>query len=149
MTATHTWQLTVKEPVSALDLLNTQLELPKAELKRLGAFGCIWWQAPDSKPRRLRRLKKILKAGEQLHCYYDPAILGEPIVPAICIDDQEDFSIWLKPRGMFSQGTKWGDANSISRFVEQNLNRPTWLVHRLDRMTAGLIILSHKKSLVD
>ncbi|MBT8448188.1 MAG: hypothetical protein KJO69_00770, partial [Gammaproteobacteria bacterium] len=37
---------------------------------------------------------------------------------------------------------------SISRFVELQLGRPTWLVHRLDRMTAGLIILSHRKTLV-
>lgn len=144
----ETHHITARQAITALNLLSEELTLSKTELKQAASNGCIWWQAAKQKPLRIRRLKKVLQAGEQLHCYIDTDIIRQVITPAVCVADEGDYSIWLKPRGMFSQATKWGDSNSISRFVELQLSRPTWLVHRLDRMTAGLIILSHRKTLV-
>ena len=148
MSEAQEYHLTATEPQTALDLLKTELSLSTSELKRLAEAGCVWWQTEQRKPSRIRRLKKTIAQGDQIHCYYHPDVLQQSVIPAHCLADEAEFSIWLKPRGMFSQPTKWGDANSIARFVEQTLDRPTWLVHRLDRMTTGLMILSHKKTLV-
>lgn len=138
------FEFTAATDTSALSLLK-QTGLSVSTLKQVASNGAVWIST-GSKPKRLRRLKQSIKAGDQVFLYYDPEINTTEIVPAKCIYDGNTFSIWSKPRGMFSQGSKWGDANSISRYVELTLNRPTYLVHRLDRMTAGLMILSHRKS---
>jgi len=68
--------------------------------------------------------------------------------PAILVEDCGDYSIWNKPSGMLSQGSKWGDHCTIYRWVEKNLQpeRAAFVVHRLDRAATGLILLAHKKS---
>jgi tRNA pseudouridine32 synthase/23S rRNA pseudouridine746 synthase len=50
---------------------------------------------------------------------------------------------------MYSQGTKWGDHCTIYRWAETNLEpqRPSFLVHRLDRAANGLMILAHSKKM--
>ena len=138
------FELTAASEVTALELLK-QTGLRVSKLKQAASNGAIWLST-GSKPKRLRRLKQSLEAGDKVYLYYDPEIIDAEVLPANCIYDGHTYSIWSKPRGMFSQGSKWGDANSISRYVELALNRPTYLVHRLDRMTAGLMILCHKKS---
>ena len=64
------------------------------------------------------------------------------------VADEGDYSIWNKPCGMYSQGTKWGDHCTIYRWAETHLEpqRPAYLVHRLDRAANGLILLAHNKS---
>jgi tRNA pseudouridine32 synthase/23S rRNA pseudouridine746 synthase len=63
------------------------------------------------------------------------------------IADEGGFSIWYKPFGMLSQGSKWGDHCTISRWVETRLSpqRPAFVVHRLDRAATGLMIVAHAK----
>lgn len=141
------FQVKIEVEASALETLEKLTELSRGALKNAAQLGAVWLQS-KGKPQRLRRLKKQLKPGQQLYFYYNPEILSQTIVPALCLADEKDYSVWIKPRGMASQGSKWGDANSIGRHVEQKLQRPTFVVHRLDKMTAGLIILSHRKSLV-
>jgi tRNA pseudouridine32 synthase/23S rRNA pseudouridine746 synthase len=46
---------------------------------------------------------------------------------------------------MFSHGSKWGDHCSITRWIEQQYQRPCFLIHRLDRATRGIIIVAHTK----
>ena len=56
-------------------------------------------------------------------------------------------SIWYKPYGIYCQGSKWGDHHTIHRMAEQQLQRPCFIVHRLDRATTGLVIVAHKKKI--
>lgn len=143
------YDLPVSQADTALSVLKQATGLSGSSLKDAASAGCVWLASPDGvKPRRLRRLKQSLKGGDRLYCYYDPLLLDQAIEPAECVDDRQAYSVWLKPRGMLSQGTRWGDRNSIGRYAEMTLNRPTYLVHRLDRMTAGLMIVSHQKKLV-
>lgn len=143
----HIFQFTAEQEATALSLLQ-QTELSSSVLKQAASEGSVWLEGSKQKPRRLRRLKQILQPGDTVWLYYNESILNKPFAKATLILDRQDYSIWCKPRGMFSQPSKWSDANSIGRFASQQLDRACYLVHRLDRMTTGLMIVSHKRSLV-
>jgi len=98
--------------------------------------------------QRLRRAKKALKVGDTLHFYYDESVLSAEPSAATLISDRGDYSVWNKPSGMLSQGSKWGDHCTIYRWAEKHLmpERPAFIVHRLDRAASGLILLAHKKA---
>lgn len=98
--------------------------------------------------QRLRRAKKVVKKRDILHFYYDESVLESETLPAVLVEDFGAYSVWNKPSGMLSQGSKWGDHTTIYRFVEKQLQpeRPAFIVHRLDKAAHGLIIIAHKKS---
>ncbi|MBT8118946.1 MAG: RNA pseudouridine synthase [Gammaproteobacteria bacterium] len=110
--------------------------------------GAVWLES-SSGIQRLRRAKKQLAENDTVHLYYDAAIQDTAPAAAELIDDQGDYSIWNKPYGMYSQGTRWGDHCTISRWAEQHLKpqRPAFPVHRLDRAASGLMILAHTKKM--
>jgi len=121
-------------------------------LKQALQFGAVWLTS-GGRTNRVRRAKKVLSVGDELHIYFDHEILFSEIEPAQFLADEHHYTIWNKPCGMFSQGTKWGDHSAICRWVElvglaqNNLpQRPAILVHRLDRATQGLIIVAHSKT---
>jgi len=128
-------------------------DISKQTLKQAMQYGAVWL-TKNGKTNRVRRAKKILDIGDELHLYYNEQTLFGEIPPARLIADEVEYSVWDKPCGMFSQGTKWGDHTSISRWVElfgleqNNIpQRPCFLVHRLDRATSGLIIVAHSKKM--
>jgi len=88
-----------------------------------------------------------LHLGDTLHLYYDEKVLSEIPPRPLLVADEEMYSIWYKPYGLRSQGSKWGDHCTINRWVEQNFNpqRPAFIVHRLDRAATGLIIIAHSR----
>ncbi len=133
------------EDESAISLLATASGLSKQNIKQVMQNGAVWL-SHNGNTRRLRRAKHKLRSGDELHLYYDLAIQSTvPPVPQL-IADEGDYSVWYKPQGMYSQGTKWGDHCTIGRWVERHLDRTTFTVHRLDRAATGLILLAHKKS---
>lgn len=128
-------------------------QVSKQKLKQAMQFGAVWLTR-DNKTNRVRRAKKDLQMGDEVHLYYDPSILFDDIKPALLIQDEVEYSVWNKPCGMFSQGTKWADHSSITRWVElfglktnELGERPVFLVHRLDRATSGLILVAHSKKM--
>ncbi|MEZ0122669.1 MAG: RluA family pseudouridine synthase [Candidatus Reddybacter sp.] len=133
------------EKESAITLLAAASDLSKQRIKQVMQNGAVWL-SHNGNTRRLRRAKQKLHSGDELHLYYDLAIQSTvPPVPLL-IADEGDYSVWYKPQGMYSQGTKWGDHCTIGRWVERHLDRTTFTVHRLDRAATGLILLAHKKS---
>jgi len=141
----HHIQITADKSL-ALDYLVDASGLSRQQLKSAMQKGCVWLEK-DNYTQRLRRAKKTLSAGDTLHFYYDPAILQAEPLEATLITDQGDYSIWDKPSGMLSQGSKWGDHCTIYRWAEKHLKpeRAAFIVHRLDRAASGLMILAHKK----
>lgn len=136
------------EGMTAIECLYQNIDLGKQKIKRCMQNGAVWLETSRGIDR-VRRAKKLLHKGEVLHIYYDEMI-QETIPPeAECIADQGDYSIWHKPYGMYSQGTKWGDHCSINRWVEIHLKpqRPAFIVHRLDRATQGLMVIAHRKKI--
>lgn len=132
----------------AVDVLADSTELTKQAIKQVMAKGAVWLSSAQG-VHRIRRADKALKAGDTLHLYYDEDVLGKQVDKAVLVADEGAYSIWVKPYGMLSQGSKWGDHCTINRWVEKNLEpqRSAFIVHRLDRAATGLIIIAHEKKI--
>lgn len=139
-------QIQLSQPQLAIDCLAGQFSLSRQKLKQLMQNGAVWLENAQG-IHRLRRAKKMLQPGDCLHVYYDEAIQQAQPLSAQLIADEGDYSVWNKPSGMYSQGTRWGDHCSIYRYAESHLQpqRPAFIVHRLDRAASGLILLAHSK----
>jgi tRNA pseudouridine32 synthase/23S rRNA pseudouridine746 synthase len=139
-------KITIKNNQQLLiDALVEITSLSKQVLKSALDKGCVWLKS-GKKINRVRRVKKPLKVGNEVFIYYNEKILSSvPLEPELLLD-KTDYSIWFKPAGVFSHGSKWGDHCSLTRLVEKSLNRSTFLVHRLDRATSGLMIIAHTKN---
>lgn len=131
---------------NAVDLLSGVSGLSKQRIKSAMQKGAVWLSS-GKHTRRLRRQARPMKAGEQLHLYYDEKILATEPPPARLIADETSYSVWYKPYGMLSQGSKWSDHCTVNRWAEQHLEpqRNAFIVHRLDRAASGLILLAHSK----
>ncbi|HQQ64402.1 MAG TPA: RluA family pseudouridine synthase [Pseudomonadales bacterium] len=126
----------------AIDWLAENTPLSRMQLKKALACGAVWLQV-GKKQDRLRRATRELPEKSILHVYFDAAILAlEPPQPVLVADEQQ-YSVWYKPAGLLSQGSKQGDHCSLLRIVEQLLDRKVFLVHRLDREASGLMLVAH------
>ncbi|MGI9329172.1 MAG: RluA family pseudouridine synthase [Gammaproteobacteria bacterium] len=133
---------------NAVDLLHLATGLSKQRIKSTMTRGAVWLTR-GKKTQRLRRAKRALAEGDEIHLYYDEKILAEtPIEPAL-LADLGGYSVWQKPYGLRSQGSKWGDHCTVVRWAEQHLQpeRPAFTVHRLDRAASGLLLVAHSKSM--
>jgi tRNA pseudouridine32 synthase/23S rRNA pseudouridine746 synthase len=134
------------EGANALDLLSAESGFSKQKIKTIMQKGAVWLSRGKS-TQRLRRVKKSLQQGDELHCYYDGKVLTQAASSAELLLDASGYSVWLKPSGMLSQGSKWGDHTTIVRWAETTLDRVAYQVHRLDRATSGLIMVAHSKKM--
>lgn len=130
-------------------LAKTDNALSKAQLKQAIHKGALWLTR-GKHTQRLRRLKRAMQKGDELHFYYNEAVLTHEATEAILISDEVDYSVWYKPFGMLSQGSKWSDHCTISRFAQQYFpcERAVFIVHRLDKAATGLILVAHSKKAV-
>ncbi|MFT7687366.1 MAG: tRNA pseudouridine32 synthase/23S rRNA pseudouridine746 synthase [Candidatus Azotimanducaceae bacterium] len=131
---------------SAVDLLASASSISKVKVKRAMTAGAVWINK-GKKTTRLRRAKSPLLSGNKLSMYYDEKVLNtNPDAPTL-IADERIYSVWYKPSGLLSSGSKFGDHCAINRWIELNHQpqRPTFMVHRLDRFASGLIVLAHTK----
>jgi len=131
---------------NAVDVLQHHSELSKGQIKSAMTKGAVWLTRGRN-TQRLRRAKRELRAGDELHLYYDAEVLAEePAEPAL-VADAGGYSVWNKPFGLRSQGSKWGDHCTVTRWAERHLQpeRPAFVVHRLDRAANGLILVAHTK----
>ena len=147
--------------LSILEHLHIETGLAKHELKQYALKGAVWLahtrsNGQHSKPERIRRLKKVLKANQTVHFNFNAELLNQVVPAPILIKDFQQYSVWLKPRGMLSQGSKWADHTALYRWVEMHhvsddtpngSHRYCWIVHRLDRATCGLMLLAHNKKM--
>jgi tRNA pseudouridine32 synthase/23S rRNA pseudouridine746 synthase len=139
--------LVIEPDQSAVNLIAAATPLSKQKIKQAMSKGAVWLSQAGAKPHRLRRSKRVLQPGDELTIHYDEQVLSTQPEPAKLIKDMGGYSVWVKPYGMFSQGSKWGDHCTIYRWAEQHLEpqRTATLVHRLDRAASGLMLLAHNK----
>lgn len=146
---TTSYELTVVQPHprTACDALAAHTGLPKSRIKQAMIKGAVWFQRPKTKLRRLRKATATLKAGDKLRLYYDPAILAINPPTAYCQQDLDHYTIWYKPAGLMTQGTRYGDHCALSRQAEQHfqMKRKVFVVHRIDREASGLVVLAHSQ----
>jgi len=133
---------------SPVDLLQRATGLSKQRIKLAMTQGAVW-VTRGRNTQRLRRAKRALRVGDEVHLYYDAKILAEMPVEPTLIADVGAYSAWQKPYGLRSQGSKWGDHCTVMRWAERHLQpeRPAFTVHRLDRAASGLILVAHSKSM--
>ncbi|MBW8182351.1 RluA family pseudouridine synthase [Shewanella nanhaiensis] len=133
---------------NAASLLADKSGLSKQQIKQAMTKGAVWHSRKHN-TSRLRRGKRSLKVGDELHLYYNQEVLEHQVADAELIADMGQYSLWYKPYGMLCQGSKWGDHTTINRYAETHLtpDRPAFIVHRLDRAATGLVLIGHSKSI--
>ena len=136
-----------EEGADAPALLTVATGLSSSRIKKLMTNGALWLER-GGQVGRLRRAARKLRAGDRLHLYFDPRIQAMQPLPARLLEDEGGWSLWHKPAGMFSHGSRWGDHCSLVRWAETHLEprRNAFLVHRLDRAASGLMLIAHGRS---
>jgi tRNA pseudouridine32 synthase / 23S rRNA pseudouridine746 synthase len=131
-----------------INLLHLATGLSRQRIKLAMTQGAVWLTRGRN-TQRLRRAKRALRAGDEVHLYYDANILARTPVEPTLIADLGPYSVWRKPYGVLSQGTKWGDHCTVVRWAERHLQpeRSAFTVHRLDRAASGLILVAHSKTM--
>ena len=122
--------------------------LSKSRVKDAMRKGAVWLKRQKGKQLRIRRATAGIRPGDTLSIYYDEALLCKlPRLPEL-ISDRERYSVWIKPAGLMTQGTKYGDHCSLLRQAELyfKTKRKVYLIHRLDREAAGLVLTAHDKA---
>lgn len=139
--------ITTGDPTGYCDALAHYSGLSKSRIKKAMACGAAWIARPGKKMRRMRRAKSVVRPGDVVALYYDETILALSPPQAHCIQDLSHYSIWHKPAGLMSQGTRYGDHCALLRQVEQAFafKRRALPVHRLDREASGLIMVAHHR----
>ncbi len=131
----------------AVDLLASAADLPKGRIKDAMHKGAVWITRGSSQ-KRLRRVKSRLNTGDKLRLCYNSSILAQESPTPVLIHDAGEYSIWYKPPMMLSSGSRFGDHCAMARWIEvhQDVEKPVFLVHRLDRAAAGLMVFAHRKT---
>lgn len=138
-------QFSIRARCHVVDFLHAKTGLSKTRIKDAMSKGAVWLNH-QGENRRLRRGSRELEIGDGVAIYYNPEVLAaSPPTPEL-ICDQKSYSVWYKPAGLLSSGSRFGDHHSIVRWVEIDLQRSSYTVHRLDRSTRGLILIAHNKS---
>jgi len=136
----------IAETESALaDFLTIKSGLSKMKIKDCMAKGGVWVQRRGKREERCRKATTKLTPGDRVGLYFDQDILNcKPAVPNL-IADHEEYSVWEKPAGVLSQGTRFGDHCSLLRLAQQSFTPPrlSFPVHRLDREASGLVLIAH------
>jgi len=148
MTQAKVMQLsvTIKADSSAISQLMHATDLSQSVLTDAAEKGAIWSQKPNSKKiKRIRDLESTALIGHTIFINYNEDVLSEePLTPEL-VSDQVNYSIWYNPKGMLSQGSKWGDHCTITQTVKHIHGKSGLLVHRLDKATSGLMVIAHTK----
>lgn len=128
------------------DLLINESSLSSARVAAAMDRGAVWHRNTHG-IRRLRRRSVSLQPGDEIFMNYDDMVLTQTCTPAELVHDGGRWSIWHKPPGMRSQGSRWGDHTTLGRFAEKSLTpeRTSFIVHRLDMAAQGLMLLAHDK----
>lgn len=119
--------------------------LSKGKVKDAMTKGAVTVSKKGGKRRRVRRATAPLAVGDKVEFHYDEALLAITPPVACCLDDRKRYSLWFKPAGLMTQGTDYGDHCALLRQVEGYFRpqRPVFLIHRLDREAAGLVLIAH------
>jgi tRNA pseudouridine32 synthase/23S rRNA pseudouridine746 synthase len=127
---------------TAVDALARISALPKGRIKDALAKGAVTLTR-GGKTKRIRRSTFALQHGDTLALHYNPDVLALVPPAAQLIADEKQYSVWNKPAGLLAQGTQEGDHCALLRIAELKLKREVFLVHRLDREAAGLMLIAH------
>jgi tRNA pseudouridine32 synthase / 23S rRNA pseudouridine746 synthase len=127
------------------EVLTSMSRLELSVAKDAAEKGAVWRQKRGKgKILRERNIATSLHPQDLIIFNYDPKVLSlkTPIPPRL-IFETKHYGVWYKPAGMVSQGTQSGDHTSLLRFTELHRKRETFLIHRLDRETMGVVLIGY------
>jgi tRNA pseudouridine32 synthase/23S rRNA pseudouridine746 synthase len=135
------------ETRTACGILAEGTGLSKGRIKEAMLKGAVWRKAGGKGEKRLRRASHRPAAGEELAVYYDPRLLVLAPPRAECRHDAGRYSVWAKPAGLLTQGSRYGDHASLLFQAERHFRPPrsAFPVHRLDREAQGLVLIAHSR----
>jgi len=138
-----------QSPADALAMVESDAAL----LADAASKGAVWLRRrrPNgqmAKLSRLRDLQSEVLDGSELFANLNPCVLASTVEAPTLIEQHKNYSFWFKPRGVLSQGSKWGDHTSMPFLVQSESSQPTHLVHRLDRHACGLMVVAHTRPAV-
>lgn len=131
--------------IAACDFLSAVSGISKRTIKEVMIKGGVWHARGHTRPRRLRRATARLRPGDRIELYYDPALLNLSCPEPEMLHSTHHYSVWHKPSGLLAQGTRFADHCSLERFAQRRRGpgHRVFLVHRLDREAAGLMLVAH------
>ena len=138
-----------QSPLEALSAVEPDTGL----LEQAASKGAVWIkpEKPNGqmgKRVRLRDLNEAVLSGSELIANLNESVLGLEVDGPTLIDTHPNYSFWFKPRGVLSQGSKWGDHTAMCYLVAARTSRTTHLVHRLDRDACGIMVMAHTRPAV-
>lgn len=127
------------------EVLKKATNLEFSELADAAAKGAIWLQkSGKGKTLRVRSLHFETRPDDVISFFYDARILSYPeLTDAYSLHETPHYGVWFKPAGVLPQGTQASDHTSLLRFVEKQRKKDVFLIHRLDRETAGLMLIGY------
>lgn len=135
----------VTAPTTLVDFIAGHTSLSKSSIKKALNFGGGWLQARGkSSPQRCRRASKTLAVGDRVKFYYDDQLYTQDWPAPTLIKASPHWGIWYKPVNLVAQGTPYGDQGSMEQQVlDLSGAKQVFLIHRLDREAAGLMIFAY------
>jgi tRNA pseudouridine32 synthase / 23S rRNA pseudouridine746 synthase len=131
-------------PMALGDFLLQTTKFSREELINAAAKGALWLEKAKGKMLRERSLNVKVNPEDTVTLFYDTKVLELPALKeAQCLYENERYGIWVKDTGVMPQGTQTGDHTSLLRFIELKKKKNIFLVHRLDRETAGLMVFAY------
>ncbi len=131
---------------AACDFLARESGISKGSIKDAMDKGAVWIRRRNrGRLGRLRGATAHISGGDLVELYYDERLLACVPPQARCICKGGRYSAWHKPAGLLAQGTMFGDHCSLLRQAELfcGTSRKIFPVHRLDRETAGIMLVAH------
>lgn len=140
----RTWKFQPQESCLLREALTKRTKLSVEQLSEGAMKGALWLQHKKGKTLRVRSLDIKVTAQDTISLFYDPKVLRlPPLKSARCLFENLHYGVWVKEAGVVPQGTQTGDHASLLRYIEIQKKKEVYLVHRLDRETAGLMVFAY------
>ncbi|MDC0254363.1 RNA pseudouridine synthase [Bacteriovoracales bacterium] len=130
-----------------VDFVSREVSVSKQFVKQLLAKGSVWFKREKSSLKRVRKAKFLLLKGDKVEVHYSSKI-KDLDVEKLCypIGDFKEWGVWFKGVNVLSQGTKYGDSNSILRLLEKQ--KPNvHMINRIDKEASGLMVFAYTKKM--
>lgn len=137
--------------ISVVDFLADELPLSKGKLKEAMQKGAVWLKRGEAEPERVRRAKEMVKLRDEIHIYYDEDFLDINLPPLRCVEQNDTFSIWIKPEGILNEVNLYGDHLSLERLIERDVPKELdcYFVDPADGEITGLMVIAHGEAFAE
>lgn len=134
--------------VSIIDFLADELPLSKTKIKDAMQKGAVWLNRKGQEPERIRKAKEQVKLNDEIHIYYDASFLDIKLAAFQCVDECQQYSVWIKPEGLMDEVTLYGDHLSLERSLTRDLphGMDCFLIDPENPAIYGLMLVAHTQT---